>query len=198
MTPDAQLIAALRNGDEAAFMELVERYQMALLRVAAIYAGSYAEDVVQETWMGVLKGIHQFEGRSSFKTWLFTILTNRAKTRAHKEDRYVELPEDDPAVPEERFRPAGEELAGHWTSASRPEDFPEEHLLEQETLTIIKQAIANLPVAQREVITLRDIEHLSAEEVCMILGITDANQRVLLHRARSKVRLLVEDYFRNL
>lgn len=199
---DLTLIAALRNGDESAFMELVERYHMALVRLALIYVNSQAvaEEVAQETWLGVLKGIHTFEGRSSLKTWLFRILTNRAKTRAQREGRYVaslDADDDEPAVDPERFRQPDPASRGeHWAvEPTNWDEIPEARLLAQETRTLIQQAIAALPPQQAEVITLRDVEGWSSEEVCNILDISETNQRVLLHRARSKVRRALEQYF---
>ena len=204
---DSSLIEALRNRDESAFTSLVGRYSTALLRLAMLYVPSraVAEEVVQETWFGVLQGIDRFEGRSSLKTWLFSILTNRAQTRGLREGRSIPFsvlwnPDHDPwepAVEPERFLDAGHpQWPGHW--ASPPESWsrtPEENLLSQETRSILERAIAALPPAQREVITLRDIEEWSSEEVCNALGLSETNQRVLLHRARSRVRRALEGYY---
>src|SRR6266576_2864481 len=194
---DAAVIAALRARDERVFEELMRMYNASLLRVAQIYVASraVAEDVVQETWIGVLNGIDRFEGRSSLKTWIFRILTNIAKTRGQRERRTVpfsalERPDAVPeaAVDADRFLPPDHERwPGHW--ASRPEPWPEERLLAAE-----KRAIDELPPAQRAVISLRDIEGWSSEEARNALGISETNQRVLLHRARSKVRQALEDY----
>jgi RNA polymerase sigma-70 factor (ECF subfamily) len=191
---ETSLVAALRDGDEAAFTELVKEYGAAMLRVARLYVGSraVAEEVVQEAWLGVLKGIGAFEGRSSLKTWIFRILTNIAKTRGEREGRTVPFsslaPDDEPAVDPERF------LAdGHW--ASLPARFgPEEALLGAEARAVVDEAIARLPPSQALVITMRDVEGFSAEEACNALDISETNQRVLLHRARSKVRQALEDY----
>lgn len=196
---DTDLIAAIKRRDEAAFVQMVARYQGSLLRLALIYAESraIAEEIVQESWLGVLQGIERFEGRSSFKTWLFRIVVNRAKTRAAREGRFVPFSELEPAVPAERFfGPDHPEWPGHWATPPRSWGAsPEEHLLSRETLGLIEQAIANLPPAQREVITLRDVEGATSEEVCNVLGLTETNQRVLLHRARSRVRAALERHF---
>jgi RNA polymerase sigma-70 factor, ECF subfamily len=202
---DAQLIEALRAGDEAAFTLLLERYHNALVRLAMIYVGdrTTAEDVVQETWVAVLQGIDRFEGRSSLKTWIFSILTNRAKTRGQREGRYVplsslgDLEADDlePAVSPERFHPDEGPWPHHWISMPRNWDYiPEERFSSREMRAQIQKAIDALPPNQREVITLRDIDELSSDEVCNILGISETNQRVLLHRARTKVRRALEQY----
>lgn len=194
---ERDLVAALRRRDESAFRALVERYHGALLRLALMYVRSaaVAEEVVQDAWLGVLQGIDRFEGRSSFKTWLFRILVNRARTRGGREARYDAMADIEPAVPPERFLGAGDESAGHWTVPPRSwGGSPEQRLLARETLEQIGQAVAALPPAQREVLTLRDIEGLSAEEACNVLGVTDTNQRVLLHRARARVRAALERY----
>ena len=204
---DGSLIEALRNRDESAFTSLVERYHTPLLRLAMLYVPSraVAEEAVQETWLGVLQGIDRFEGRSSLKTWLFSILTNRAKTRGLREGRSVPFsalwnPENEPwesAVEPERFLDASHpQWPGHWSSP--PQNWsrtPEENLLSKETRSNVERAIASLPPAQREVITLRDIEQWSSEEVCNALGLSETNQRVLLHRARSRVRRALEGYY---
>ena len=174
-----------------------------MVRVAQIYVSrrDIAEEVVQEAWVGVLRGLERFEGRSSLKTWLFRIVTNLAKTRAVREGRTIPFsalrtPESvpEPAVEPERFRrPDDPRWPGHW--ASKPTEWPEEQLLENETLERIGSAIDALPDTQRAVITLRDVEGWSAEEVCNALEVSETNQRVLLHRARSKVRGALEQYF---
>jgi RNA polymerase sigma-70 factor (ECF subfamily) len=199
---DARLVKALRARDEEAFEELMREYNASLLRVAQIYVPSraVAEEVVQETWIGVLNGIDRFEARSSLKTWIFRILTNIAKTRGQREGRTVPFSalERPDAVPEaavgpDRFRPPDDERwPGHWSS--KPEPWPEERLLASETREVVERAIERLPPAQRAVISLRDIGGWSAEETCNALDVTETNQRVLLHRARSKVRQALEDY----
>jgi RNA polymerase sigma-70 factor, ECF subfamily len=199
---DRELIAALRRGDEAGFMKLVDEYGPALLRVARMYVPSaaVAEEVVQETWIAVLTGIDRFEGRSSLKTWIFRILANIAKTRGERERRSVPFSSaaraaaEEPSVDPDRFLPAGDERARAWALGPVPWPGPEESLLSGETLDVILAAIDRLPPAQREVITLRDIDGWSSEEVRNALEISETNQRVLLHRARSKVRGAIEQH----
>jgi RNA polymerase sigma-70 factor (ECF subfamily) len=198
---DEELVDALRAGDEAAFAELVDRYQGSLVRLARMYVRdrSTAEEVAQETWLAVLNGIDRFEGRSSFKTWLFRILTNRAKTRGQREARSVPFSSigdpDDPAVDPDRFQSAAEQHPGGWRVFPQPwEGDPEERLLASETRALILETIEQLPPNQRAVITLRDIEGFDAEETRNVLDLSDTNQRVLLHRARSKVRRALEQY----
>jgi RNA polymerase sigma-70 factor, ECF subfamily len=199
---DARLVKALRARDERAFEELMRMYNASLLRVAQIYVTSraVAEEVVQDTWIGVFNGIDRFETRSSLKTWIFRILTNIAKTRGQREGRTVpfsalERPDSVPeaAVDADRFLPPDHERwPGHW--ASKPEPWPEERLLAAETRELVDRAIEQLPPAQRAVISLRDVEGWSSEETRNALGVSETNQRVLLHRARSKVRQALEGY----
>jgi RNA polymerase sigma-70 factor (ECF subfamily) len=202
---DARLVDGLRAGDEEAFAALMREYGAAMLRVALMYVSSraVAEEVVQEAWLGVLKGIGRFEGRSSLKTWLFRIVANTAKTRGVREARSIPFSAlgddggDEPAVDPDRFLGAGERFPGHW--AVPPESWagaPENRLLAEETLGVIEQAIEKLPELQRAVITMRDVQGFSAEEVCNALDLTETNQRVLLHRARSRVRNALEEYMR--
>lgn len=204
--PDEQaLVAALRSGDENAFLSLVERHQRALLRVAHGYVGSrsVAEEVVQDTWLSVLQGLAGFEGRAALKTWIFRILANRARTRGAREARTIpfadlaggQAGDDGPAVDPDLFVPDGQPQAGWW--AARPGSWaaiPEERLLAAETRAAIEAAIEALPASQRTVIALRDVEGWSAEEVRELLEISDANQRVLLHRARARVRQALAHY----
>jgi RNA polymerase sigma-70 factor (ECF subfamily) len=201
---DLDLIASIRSGDEAAFISLVDRFHSSLIRVAQLYVAdrTAAEDVAQETWIGVLRGLERFEARSSLKTWIFRILVNRAKTRAQRDGRTIAFSElwdpgaepDEPAVPPDRFLASGQ-WQGHWASPVQSwGEAPEERLLSDETLERVRAAVEALPPTQREVITLRDIEGWSAPEVCHTLGITETNQRVLLHRARSRVRRAIEGY----
>ena len=203
---DLRLIEQLRSGNEEAFVSLIDRYHTAMLRLAMVYvtARAVAEEVVQETWMGVLQGLGRFEGRSSLKTWMFSILTNCAKTRALREGRSIpfsSLPELDtdhpePAVDPDHFLSADHQWSGHWISF--PLDWrkmPEERLLSRETRACLDKAIEALPASQRTIIILRDIEGWTSEEACSFLCISEANQRVLLHRARSKVRGVLEKYF---
>ncbi len=203
---DLLLIEQLRSGNEAAFVSLVDRYAPAMLRLAMAYVRTWsvAEEVVQETWMAILEGLNRFERRSSLKTWIFRILTNCAKTRAQRESRSIpfsSLQEHDsdlaePAVDPDRFFPPDHQCAGHWISfPSNWQELPEERLLSQETRASIEGAIATLPPSQRAIIILRDVEEWSSEETCNFLGISEGNQRVLLHRARSKVRGLLENFF---
>jgi len=202
VSPDeTKLVEALRAGDEDAFRELVRMYNSSLLRVARIYVPTQtlAEEVVAETWLAVLEGIDRFEGRSTLKTWIFRILANRAKTRAVRERRTLPLsafePEriQEPALAADRFRDWDDpRWPGHW--AVPPTPWPEDRLLAGETRDKLAEAIDALPGTQRAVISLRDIEGWSAEEVCNALGLTETNQRVLLHRARAKVRKALEDY----
>jgi RNA polymerase sigma-70 factor (ECF subfamily) len=186
-----RLVEALRAGDERVFEQLIRMYQGTLLRVAQMYVSSraVAEEVVQETWLAVLNGIDRFEGRSSLKTWIFRILANRAKTRAQREGRTIPfsaLGDSEPAVAPDRFD------QGSW--ATFPADWPEERLLAEETFHVIEGAIESLPPTQRAVITLRDVQGWSAEEVRNALDLSETNQRVILHRARSKVRGALEEY----
>jgi RNA polymerase sigma-70 factor (ECF subfamily) len=201
------LLEGLRAGDEAAFTELVDRYSSSMLRVARMYVPSQAvaEEVVQETWLGVLTGLERFEGRSSLKTWLFRILVNRARTRGERERRTVpfatlagrEAEGEDPAVGPERFLPADHDRwPHHWASPpERWDESPERSLQSAETLRVVRDAIETLPPMQRLVITMRDLEGWDSEEVRNALDISETNQRVLLHRARSKVRTALEAYF---
>ncbi len=198
-------VEALRRGEEWAFTTLFELYQVSMLRLARLYVADpvVAEEVVQDAWLGVLNGIGGFEGRSSLKTWIFRILANRAKTRALRERRSIPFsdlwnPDDEPvepAVEPERFRPEGDSSPHGWiTFPTDWRSLPEERLLADETFAVIRAAIADLPPGPREVIALRDIEGWTSEEVCNVLELSDTNQRVLLHRARSKVRRALERY----
>jgi RNA polymerase sigma-70 factor (ECF subfamily) len=202
---DARLVEGLRAGDDAAFAALMREHGGAMLRVAQMYVSSraVAEEVVQEAWLGVLKGIGRFEGRSSLKTWLFRIVANTAKTRGVREARSIPFSalagegEDEPSVDPDRFLGAGERFPGHW--ALPPESWagiPEGRLLARETLEVIEREIERLPPAQRAVITMRDVQGLTSEEVRNALDLTETNQRVLLHRARAKVRSALEEYMR--
>jgi len=193
---DASLVEGLRAGDEAAFRALMREYGGAMLRVAQMYVSSraVAEEVVQDAWIGVLRGIGRFEGRSSLKTWLFRIVANTAKTRGVREARsipFTSLGDDsEGTVDPDRFLGSGERFPGHWAVP------PEGRVLAAEAMGVIERAIDALPPAQRAVITLRDIQGLSSEEVRNALDLTETNQRVLLHRARSKVRGALEEYMR--
>ncbi len=201
---EAALLSLLRQRDETAFTQLVEQFHTSLVRLARLFVqdDSIAEELCQETWLAVLQGLDRFEGRSSLKTWIFTILTNKARTRSHRDNRsmvfsdFEETDFDAPTVAPERFRDASHGAStDHWAVAPASwEGIPEDRVLSEETLTLIRQSIARLPENQRAVITLRDIEELSAQEICNILGISETNQRVLLHRARARVREALEQY----
>ena len=199
---ETALIAALRARDEAAFAHLVDQHTPALLRVARGYVPSreIAEEVVQETWIALLKGIDNFEGRSALRTWLFTVMINIAKTRGIRERRGDDAEiaaftggTVDPA----RFRPAGERWAGHWKSAEEPSAFPdtpEGSVLGRELVDVARVELDKLPQRQREVVTLRDMLGFDSSEVCELLDISVGNQRVPLHRGRAVVRKALEDY----
>ena len=201
MADDGALVDALRRGEEQAFVALVQQYHPSLLRLAMSYVATreQAEDAVAETWLGVLKGIDSFEGRSSLKTWIFRILINRAKTKGVREQRSVPFSsleggddEAEPSVDPARFAPAG-----NWSAPPQSwEGLPEDRLLSAETRAVVDDAIANLPDMQRAVITLRDVQGCTAQEASDVLGLSEINQRVLLHRARSKVRARLEEYLR--
>ena len=200
---EAQLVARLRAGDEQAFEALVEEYYPTMLSVARGYVRSraVAEEVVQEAWLGVLNGLDRFEGRSSLKTWIMRILANIAMTRGTREARSqpfssFAVHEDEPAVDADRFRGASDGFAGHWRAYPRDwNTLPDGALLGRETLAVLMQAIDELPDAQRVVITMRDVAGCAADEVCEALDVSEGNQRVLLHRARSKVRAALERHF---
>jgi RNA polymerase sigma-70 factor (ECF subfamily) len=203
-TGDAELVEALRAGDERAFERLVARHTPALLRVARMYVSSaaVAEEVVQETWLGVLTGIDGFESRSSLRTWVFRIMVNIAKSRGQREARSIPFSSvagsdpGEPSVDPERF--LGADDPGNpngWSLGPTSWPTPERRLLEGETLRVILGAIELLSPSQREVVVLRDIEGWSSQEVCNALDLTETNQRVLLHRGRSHVRAALERHF---
>lgn len=199
MEGDAELIESLRAGDEGAFRAIVNEYNSVLIRVARGYVPSQAvaEEVAQETWLGVLNGLDRFEGRSSFKTWLFRILVNRAMTRGARERRTVPFGADDegPVVSADRFEPCAHPMVPlHW--ATPPTAWggdPTERVTAADTRHALTAAIEVLPQAQREVVTLRDVHGWSAAEVCNALALTETNQRVLLHRARAKLRVALDE-----
>jgi RNA polymerase sigma-70 factor (ECF subfamily) len=201
---DLDLVRKLLDGDERAFRELVERNQSQMLRLARMYVSStaVAEEVVQEAWIGVLQGLEKFEGRSSLRTWIFRILMNIAKTRGQRESRSVPFASlagddlDEPSVSPDRFLPSDHDRwPGHWSSFPKGfDEVPEERLLSSETADQIRAAIDSLPPMQAQVIRLRDVEGWSSAEVCNVLELSETNQRVLLHRARSKVRRALEEY----
>jgi len=190
MEPDAEMLGRLRAGDEQAFVALVERYNGSMLRLASSFVPSraVAEEVVQETWLALLRGLVAFEGRSSLKTWLFSILVNRARSAGVRESRSVPVADAGPVVDASRFGPSGA-----WS-------VPPEHWIEEaesrvdaaKLAGLLRPAIDGLPARQREVVLLRDVEGLTSAEVCTVLSISEANQRVLLHRGRGKLRQVLE------
>jgi RNA polymerase sigma-70 factor (ECF subfamily) len=199
---DTELVQALRDGEEAAFAYLVDSFGASMQRVAALYVRDRAvvQEVVQDTWLAVLRGIDRFESRSSLRTWLFSILVNIAKTRGVRESRSVPFASiaDDPesrqeSVPADRFLGDDSAWPGHWAATALPEwDRPLERLLSGELRTLISAAVTQLPEMQRRVVSLRDIEGWSAGEVCNVLELSETNQRVLLHRARSRLRDVID------
>jgi RNA polymerase sigma-70 factor, ECF subfamily len=203
---ESELIEALRRGDEAAFAKLVDELSPALLRVAMMHVPSraVAEEVVGDTWLGVINGIDRFEGRSSLRTWIFQILLNNARTRGTRERRTLpfsffsrrdEEGRDEPAVDPSRFQGRRGEQPGAWARPPVEWDAPEAKLESQATREVLLKAIADLPPRQRDVIVLRDVLGYSSEEARNILDVSETNQRVLLHRARSKVRTALEGHF---
>lgn len=205
---DLGLLERLRKGDESAFAALVDRYHRSLLWLVSSHVSdrSIAEEVVQETWMGVLEGLDRFEGRSSLKTWIFRIATNKAKTRGVRESRHVFFstaapPEDEadgPVVDPSHFRTSGH-WVDYWDRYPQPwdDDTPEKRFLSKEGAAYLEKAIESLPPRLRQVLVMRDVEGLDSKEVCAQLEISEANQRVLLHRARARVRQALEDYMRS-
>jgi RNA polymerase sigma-70 factor (ECF subfamily) len=201
---DADLVIRLRAGDEAAFRDLVKEHHRAMTRIARSFVSTaaVADEVVQDTWLAVIQGLDKFESRSSLKTWIFRILVNRARTRGVREQRttpfssVVRDEDDRPTVDPTRFLEDGNAFAGYWSvPQNRFFELPEDQLLAAETRALVAQAISELPVRQQQVIRLRDVEGWEAAEVCEALGISEANQRVLLHRARGHVRAQMEAHF---
>ena len=198
-TAESDLLTRLRAGDEKAFEALVAGMYGTMLTVARTYVKdrAVAEEVVQETWLGVINGLDRFEGRSSLKTWILSILVNQAKTRGTREARTVPFAslahEDDaPAVDPERFRGPNEPYTGGWRAFPANWKAADQLAQDRETIRVAMRAIAELPLTQQTVIRMRDVEGYSAEEVCATLDVSEANQRVLLHRARSRVRSALE------
>ena len=197
---DALLLERLLAGDEAAFMRLVEQHGASMLRVATslVRSRSVAEEVVQDTWVAVLRGIERFEGRASLKTWLFRILVNRARSQYVREARSIPIsalasPDDEGSVDADGLLDGLDPATGWWIDAPRRwSDCPVERLLSSEVDACVRAAIETLPPAQRRVIELRDVEGWPADEVCQLLELSEGNQRVLLHRARSKARATLE------
>jgi RNA polymerase sigma-70 factor (ECF subfamily) len=204
---DTALVERLRAGDESAFAGLVTRWSPMMLRVARSHVSTEAssEEIVQETWMAVIRGLDAFEGRSSLRTWVFRILTNLAKTRGVREARSVPMSswapaaDNGPTVDPDRFQPAGGDQPHSWTPVGAPvpwEPGPEQAAVAGETRRLLAAALAELPDRQRAVVTLRDVHGLSSDEVCSTLELSQANQRVLLHRGRARLRAALEDYYR--
>ena len=199
---DEHIVAALRAGDERTFRELFERSYPMMKRVARAYVASdaVAEEIVQDTWMAIVTGIERFEGRSALGTWMFSILTNQAKTHSARERRALPFSGvapghmEEPAVDPDRFQKDGEAWPGHWATPPRPWQKPERRLLSLEARDRLKQALAELPDRQRLIVGLRDVDGHSSEEVCDLLGISQENQRVLLHRGRSRLRAILDEY----
>jgi RNA polymerase sigma factor (sigma-70 family) len=199
LPPDPDLVAMLRAGDQAAFAAVLDAWSRGMMRAARAFVASdeAAEDVVQETWLAVIRGIDRFEGRSSLRTWVYRILINTAKTHGLRDRRTVPLTGDDdgPTVDPGRFQGPDGRYPGHWRQAPAAWPSAESTVLARETRRALDAALADLPQRQRIVITLRDVDGYTSDEVCAILDITAANQRVLLHRARATVRGRLERYF---
>ena len=190
---DQAVVAALRRGDERAFAELVDRHHAAMVRVALAWVPDRvaAEDVAQEAWLAMLRGLDRYAGRASLRTWLFGILVNCARAHRRRDRRSIPFSDlapagEDATVDPERFLPAGHRWAGHW--ATPPDEWPEDRLLAVEIRGYVEQALVHLPDRQRAVVVLRDIEGWSAPEICELFGISAGNERVLLHRGRAAIR----------
>jgi len=195
-------LAALQAGDESAFVAFAAAHQVSLMRLARMWVknDALAEEVVQETWLTMLESVRTYEGRSTLKTWLCGILVNVARNRIRKEGHSVPLSSlgdaDEPAVDPSRFSPPGVPWEGHWWPPPNPfPETPEAHVLNRELRADLEEAIGKLPPSQREVIVLQDVEGFGCEEVSEILGLTISNERVLLHRARAKVRATLERHY---
>ncbi|MFJ8962824.1 RNA polymerase sigma factor [Lentzea sp. NPDC102401] len=192
---DDVLVAGLRSGDEAVFASVLDSWSASMLRLARAFVSTdaSAEEVVQDTWLAVIRGVHGFHGVSSLRTWVYRILVNTAKKRGVKEKRTVPWtsvePDGGPTVDPSRFRGADDAYPGHWR------EFPEPWVLDGELRAVVGQALDELPQRQRTVVALRDVEGHTSEEVCAMLEISPANQRVLLHRGRALVRTRLEAYF---
>jgi RNA polymerase sigma-70 factor (ECF subfamily) len=186
---DVELLSRLRDGDEEAFVALVARYQQPMLRLARTYVPSLAvaEEAVQDTWMGVVRGIERFEGRSTFKTWLFRILVNRARSAGSREQHHASI-ESAHAVDPIRF-----DAKGHWADPlDRWTEESEDRLDAATWRPVLQSGLEDLPPRQRQVVVLRDMEGLSSDEVCVVLDISIGNQRILLHRGRTRLREILE------
>jgi RNA polymerase sigma-70 factor (ECF subfamily) len=206
LPPEAELVGRLRSGDDAAFALVLDQWSPGMMRLARSFVSTpeSAAEVVQDTWLAVLQAIDRFEGRSSLRTWVYRILVNTAKRRAARERRNVPMsslgpdPGAGPTVDPDRFQGADEPYPGHWRALPAPwpapVPSPEQRSLDAELRDRLEDALAGLPARQRAVITLRDVQDRPADEVCAILDISPANQRVLLHRARAHVRARLEVY----
>jgi RNA polymerase sigma-70 factor (ECF subfamily) len=193
---EEQLLEALRGGDEQAFAHLVSRHHTAMLRVARNYVAcaAVAEEVVQETWLGVVNGIHSFRGGSSLKTWIFRILINRAMSRGKREKRIVPFSSLQPDLDSPAPTPDVFLADGHWATPPRPFEAPADRMALLEFRARLREALVHLPERQQIVVTLRDVEGLTSDEVCDLLHISAENQRVLLHRGRTRLRQALEPY----
>ena len=206
LPPEAELVGRLRDGDEAAFALVLDQWSPGMLRLARSFVSTpdSAAEVVQDTWLAVFQALDRFEGRSSLRTWVYRILVNTAKRRAARERRNVPMSslglagDAGPTVDPDRFQGPDEPYPGHWRGLPAPwpdlASSPEQRTLDAELQARLESALAGLPERQRAVITLRDVQGRPAEEVCAILEISPANQRVLLHRARAHVRAQLEVY----
>ena len=201
---DNALVARLQARDESAFRELITRFDAPLRRVARTYVATdaAADEVVQDVWVGVLRGIDRFEQRSSLKTWIYRILLNIARTRGVRDKRSIPFSSldagdaDGPNFDPDRFQAASGKHPGHWSEfPSRWHDHPEVRAVGHETIAVVRDALEMLPASQQAVVRLRDVEGWSSAEVCNALELTETNQRVLLHRGRAKLRSALESYF---
>jgi RNA polymerase sigma-70 factor (ECF subfamily) len=199
---DAELLRRLRAGDERAFGQIVREWSPLLLHVARSFVATHAsaEECVQEAWLGVIRGLDRFEGRSRLRTWVVGIVVNVARRRAERDGRTVAWAFDEqsgPTVDPSRFRAPGERWEGGWTEQGAPREWePEAVLLAAEAMEVLERGLVVLPPRQRAVVTLRDVHGLAADEVCAVLDLSPGNERVLLHRGRARLRQLLEDYHR--